>query len=64
MRHSVTILLNEFDEYEVPTGSDNFWGSLYYTPDRDDAEATARDVWGDNATVVFTTGSYAHSEDE
>ena len=64
MRQSVTILLNEFDEYEVPTGGDKFLGAIYYTADRDDAEATAREAWGDSTTVVFTTGSYAHSEDE
>lgn len=60
---AVTILLNDFDEYEVPTGGENYWGSVYYTPDRLDAVATAKAAHGWDVRISFTTGSYAYSDE-
>lgn len=43
-----TIRINDFDEYEVPDGSDT-----YYTDDREDAIATARVIHGADVKITF-----------
>ena len=47
-RPRVTIVENEFDEYEVREKN----GEVYYTDDVDDAAGTARSIHGADATIV------------
>jgi hypothetical protein len=48
-RPRVTVVENEFDEFEVREKD----GEVYYTPDADDAIRTARSIHGQETTVVI-----------
>ncbi len=58
MTQFVTIKINEFDEYEVPTPTEDAPDSIYYTDDKGDAFMTARHHHGINAPVAFARGTY------
>jgi hypothetical protein len=62
----ITIKRNDYDEYEVPTGSIRVGGqavsprpdSIYFTDDKDDAEGTARYHHGDDVVIRHARGTY------
>ena len=54
----IVIKQNEFDEFEVPTPTEDAPGSIYYTDDRADAFDTARHHHGILADVTFQRGTY------
>jgi len=54
----ITIKHNEFDEYEVPTPTEDAPDSIYYTDDKADAFMTARHHFGIIANITFRRGTY------
>ncbi len=54
----ILIKKNEYDEYEVPTPTEDAPDSIYFTDDRDDAVGTAHMILGDNITCIFRKGTY------
>lgn len=49
---SITILINDYDEYEVPTG-EHYEDGIYYTDDKLDAQLTASEVYGAGVKIRF-----------
>jgi hypothetical protein len=48
---SITIKINDYDEYEVPTGDSE--DGIYYTDDKLDAQLTASEVYGAGVKIRF-----------
>jgi len=58
---SIMIKRNDYDEYEVPTPTDDAPDSIYYTDDKYDAFDTARHHHGLLADIIFGRGTYGET---